>query len=197
MEMALRRAGKGYVLGVKSTQPFHSWGKAAPVAGTAKDIAEVLPASSWRRLSAGAGTKGERLHDWAYLELADLGAGEYNEALAGQAWTRGLLIRRKIADGDLAFFTTWAPTGTTIEKLAKIEGHRWAIEDSFETTKNELGLDHNETRSWHGWRRHVSLVMLAFAMMAAIRIHANAVARPPKTMRRRATIARRLTAKAP
>ena len=197
MEMTLRRAGKGYVLGVKSNQPFHSWGKAPQVSGTAKDIADALPASAWRRLSAGAGTKGERLHDWVYLELADLDAGEYKEALAGQAWTRGLLIRRKITDGDLAFFTTWAPIGTTIERLAKIEGHRWAIEDSFETTKNELGLDHNETRSWHGWRRHVSLVMLAFAMMAAIRIHANAVAPPPKTMRRRASIARRLTAKAP
>ena len=49
--------------------------------------------------------------------------------------------------------------------------------------KNELGLDHNETRSWHGWHRHVSLVMLAFAMMAVIRHHANA-APPPKTMRR-------------
>ena len=46
--------------------------------------------------------------------------------------------------------------------------HRWAIEDSFETAKNELGLDHNETRSWHGWHRHVALVMLAFAMTAAI-----------------------------
>ena len=42
-----------------------------------------------------------------------------------------------------------------------------------ETAKNELGLDHNETRSWHGWHRHVSLVMLAFAMMAAIRHRAN------------------------
>ena len=62
-----------------------------------------------------------------------------------------------------------------------VEGHRWAIEDSFETAKNELGLDHNETRSWHGWHRHVSLVMLAFAMMAVIRHHANA-APPPKTM---------------
>ena len=62
-----------------------------------------------------------------------------------------------------------------------------AIEDSFETTKNELGLDHNETRSWHGWRRHVSLVMLAFAMMATIRVHANTVASSPKTMRRKAT----------
>jgi SRSO17 transposase len=27
--------------------------------------------------------------------------------------------------------------------LVKIEGHGWAIEDSFETAKNELGLDHN------------------------------------------------------
>jgi SRSO17 transposase len=187
IETALRRAGKGYVLGVKSNQPFYSWGKARQVAGTAKDIADALPASAWRRLSAGAGTKGERLHDWAYLELADLDAAEDDAAQIGAVWTRGLLIRRKICDGDLAFFTTWAPSGTSIETLAKIEGHRWAIEDSFETTKNELGLDHNETRSFHGWRRHVSLVMLAFAMMAAIRVHANAMAPPPKTMRRKLT----------
>ena len=48
-----------------------------------------------------------------------------------------------------------------MKKLVSVEGHRWAIEDSFEAAKNELGLDHNETRSWHGWHRHVSLVMLA------------------------------------
>ncbi|OWK25955.1 hypothetical protein AJ87_48920 [Rhizobium yanglingense] len=62
-----------------------------------------------------------------------------------------------------------------------MEGHRWAIEDSFETAKNELGLDHNETRSWHGWHRHVSLVMLAFAMMAVIRYRANDRDAPKKT----------------
>lgn len=84
-----------------------------------------------------------------------------------------MLIRRRIADGDLAYFTTWCPAGISIETLVKVEGHRWAIEDSFETAKNEFGLDHNETRSWHGWHRHVSLVMLAFAMMAAIRHKAN------------------------
>src|SRR4051794_7476404 len=72
--------------------------------------------------------------------------------------------------------------GTDIAMLVRVEGHRWAIEDSFETAKNELGLDHNETRSWHGWHRHVSLVMLAFAMMAAIRSRANA-ATPPKSTR--------------
>ena len=86
---------------------------------------------------------------------------------------RGFVRRRNIANGDLAYFTTWCPAGTSIKSLVSVEGHRWAIEDSFETAKNEFGLEHNESRFWHGWHRHVSLVMLAFAMMAAIQHQAN------------------------
>ena len=184
IETMLRKAGKGYVLGVASNHVFRSWGKKQLVGGAAAKIAQDLPKSAWRRLSSGEGTKGPRLHDWTYLELADLDAGEYNSTLTGK-WTRGLLIRRSIADDDdLAFFSTWCPKGTTMEKLVLVEGHRWAIEDSFETAKNELGLDHNETRSWHGWHRHVSLVMLAFAMMAVIRHHANAGPPLKKTLPR-------------
>ena len=178
IETTLRKAGKGYVLGVAANHLFRSWGRKQAIGGTAGKIAQNLPESMWRRLSAGDGTKGARLHDWAYLELADLDAEEYNSTITGK-WTRGLLIRRNIADNDLAFFSTWCPKNTPIEKLVLIEGHRWAIEDSFETAKNELGLDHNETRSWHGWHRHVSLVMLAFAMMAIIRHRANVA---PKKM---------------
>jgi SRSO17 transposase len=81
--------------------------------------------------------------------LADLAAEEYNDALTG-LWTRGLLIRRTIADGDLAFFSAWCPAGTPIGTLVRVEGHRRAIEDAFETAKTELGLTHNEARSWHG-----------------------------------------------
>jgi SRSO17 transposase len=183
IEMALKRAAKGYVLGVNANHSFRSWGKPLAVNGTAKGIAEALPENAWRRLSAGEGTKGARLHDWVYLDLADLDADDFDATFAG-VWTRGLLIRRSIADGDLAYFSTWCPVGTPLEKLVMVEGHRWAIEDSFETAKNEFGLDHNETRSWHGWHRHVSLVMLAFAMMAVIRVSANTPpSDPPKTMR--------------
>src|SRR6266853_715341 len=174
-------AGKGYVLGVSSAHVFRSWGKRRSVSGNAADIASTRRPSDWKRLSAGDGTKGPRLHDWCYLELADLDASQFNNANDG-LWTRGLLIRRRIADGDLAFFTTWCPAGTTIETLVAVEGHRWAIEDSFETAKNEFGLDHNESRSWHGWHRHVSMVMLAFAMMAVIRHHAN----PPQPKKKNA-----------
>jgi SRSO17 transposase len=180
IEMALRRAGKGYVLGVNATQPFNSWVGKPEIAGTAEQIAQGLAPSAWRRLSAGEGAKGPRLSDWAYLELADLGAGEYRRGATG-VWTRGLLIRRSPADGECAYFTTWCPAGTTIETLVAVEGRRWAIEDAFETAKTELGLDHDETRSWHGWHRHVSMVMLAFAMLAAIRCRANAPP-PPKTL---------------
>jgi SRSO17 transposase len=174
IETMLRKAGKSYVLGVAANRVFRSCGKPQLVDATASKIAQNLPKHRWRRLSSGEGTKGPRLHDWAYLELADLELGQYNSALSGE-WTRGLLIRRNLADGALAFFSTWCPKGTPMAKLVSVEGHRWAIEDSFESAKNELGLDHNETRSWHGWHRHVALVMLAFAMMTAIRHQANAV----------------------
>jgi SRSO17 transposase len=182
IEMALRRAGKGYVLGANATDVFNSWGKTPSVAGTAEAIAAGLEEGAWQRRSAGDGTKGERLSDWAYCEPADLDGAEYNEVLSG-LWTRGLLIRRSLEDGELAFFSTWCPAGTEIDTLVMVEGRRWAIEDAFETAKTELGLAHNETRAWHGWHRHVSLGMLAFAMMAAVRHRANSVP-PPKTRTR-------------
>jgi SRSO17 transposase len=182
VEMMLRRAGKGYVLGVSATHPFTSWIGTPEVAGTAEEIAGDLPEAAWRRLSAGEGSKGERLYEWAYCELADLGPGDYAATWTG-LWTRGLLIRRSLTDGELAFFSTWCPAGTGIATLVAVEGRRWAVEDAFETAKTELGLAHNETRSWHGWHRHVALVMLAFAMMAAVRHRANTMP-PPKTRTR-------------
>lgn len=108
VEQSLRRACKGYVLGVKSNHFFGSWSHAPAIGGIARDIAQELKPDEWQRLSAGEATKGPRLHDWVYLELADLEADEYDESKSG-IWTRGLMIRRNISDGDLAFFTTWCP----------------------------------------------------------------------------------------
>jgi hypothetical protein len=117
IEGVLRRAGKGYALGVKSDHQFGSWAGKPAVAGNADEIARALEPTSWQR------------------RPADLPQHH---------------------DGDLAFFLAWCSAGTAIQALVSIEGHRWAIEDSFEAAKNELGLDHNETRSWHGWHRRVS-----------------------------------------
>lgn len=168
LEMTLRHAGKGYVLGVKSSHRV----KNLSLYARADELAQGLPASAWKRCSAGEGVQGQRVHDWAYLKLMDQEASDYNPRSSG-VWTRGLLIRRRLLDGELAYFSTWAPQGTSLETLAQVEGRRWSIEQSFEAAKGALGLDHNETRSWHGWHRHVSLVMLAFALLTRIRLQAN------------------------
>jgi SRSO17 transposase len=165
--------------GGNGSHPFDAWGGKPPAAGTAEGIAQALPASAWARLSAGEGTGGPRLCDWARLELAELEAAEHDDGLSGP-WTRGPLVRRSIADGECACFTTWRPAGTGIATLVEVEGQRRATLDGFEAARTEPGLDHNGTRSWHGRHRHVSLVMLAFAMLAVIRRPANAPT-PAKT----------------
>src|SRR3982750_2859661 len=47
-------------------------------------------------------------------------------------------------------------------------GVRWTIEECFERAKDDLGLDHCEARSWHGWHRHMSLCLAAAAFLARL-----------------------------
>lgn len=147
IELALRRAYKGYVLGVTGQHSFWSWDPDLAISGTAEEIAKSLSETDWIRLSAGAGTKGARLFDWACLPLATLPASALDPALDESLWTRGLLVRRGPSDGALAYFTTWCPAGAPVATQVTVEGRRWAIEDAFETAKTELGLTHNESRS--------------------------------------------------
>src|ERR1019366_842080 len=66
----------------------------------------------------------------------------------------------------------YAPTGKdTLETLVRVAGQRWLIEQSFETAKGECGLDHYEVRHWQGWYRHITLSMLAHAVLSALRAH--------------------------
>src|SRR3954464_6907106 len=172
IERDLRRAGKGYVLGVGANRRFTSWGKPRRIAGTAEEIAKTQRPSDWRRLSAGAGTKGPRLHDWCYFELADLEGNEFNDNSHG-LWTRGLLIRHSYRQRRSRLLHHLVSGRDADQDAGQSRGASLGDRGQLRDRQNEFGLDHNETRSWHGWHRHVSLVMLAFAMMAAIHYQAN------------------------
>jgi SRSO17 transposase len=81
-----------------------------------------------------------------------------------------LLVRRSRAKpNERAYDLCFATEGTTLAELAGGAGLRWTIETCFETAKDELGLNHCEARSWHGWHRHMSLVMDALAFLAELR----------------------------
>ena len=53
--------------------------------------------------------------------------------------------------------------------MALAAGARWAIERCFQETKSQLGLDQYEVRTWHGWYRHITLVMAAYAFLVGCR----------------------------
>ena len=166
LRMMLEARGRPYLLAIRSNDRLWSElegriGQHAP-----EDLARAMPEEAWRRLSAGAGAKGERLFDWARARLV---------RLQEPPWEHWLLVRRSIADPeDLAYFVVFGPATARLIDLARVAGRRWSVEECFEAAKQEVGLADYEVRSWHGWHRHVTLAMLALALLAALRAGLNA-----------------------
>jgi SRSO17 transposase len=89
-------------------------------------------------------------------------------------WRRWLLARRRLSQREeIAYYVVGGPSQTTLAEMARVAGTRWAIEESFETAKGEVGLDHYEVRSWRGWYRHITLAMLAHAYLTVLRAQAT------------------------
>ncbi len=146
--------GLGYVLAIGCNRrvPVHG-GPMRP-----DDIAAALPERCWQRRSAGAGAKGPRLYDWAWVALTDAdGPGQ-----------RGLLIRRHPGHGELAFYRCYAPDPVGLPELVRVAGARWSVEESFQAAKGLTGLDEHQVRRWTSWRRWTLLAMAAHALLAVL-----------------------------
>lgn len=151
-----------YVLAVSSHHPV--W-----LAGTqerADRLIASLPPEAWGPLSAGTGSQGERLYEWACLQVP-------YESVPGMAhW---LLARRSLSDPTaIAYYRVFGPTDTAVATMVRVAGMRWAIEASFEDAKGAVGLDHYEVRKWTGWYRHITLALLAHAYLEVTRYQAEA-----------------------
>ena len=121
------------------------------------------PDYTWSTLSAGAGSKGERLFDWLRLALFD------NPEVPG--FKRFLLIRRSRSHpDDLTPYLCFAPAETSLSQLVQVAGTRWQVEQAFEMAKQEVGLADYELRSFQGWYRHITLACLAHAFLAVLRL---------------------------
>jgi SRSO17 transposase len=150
-------ADEGYVLAIASDQRMR-WPDRQQRRVDA--IAQSLPNLAWERVSAGSGSKGERLYDWTLIR-----------GWEEDGWSHGLLVRRSIEEQpEHAYYWFYAPTRkATLESLVRVAGQRWQIEQAFQAAKGECGLDHYEVRHWQGWHRHITLAMLAAAVLAILR----------------------------
>lgn len=157
----LERNGQAYVVAVPSNQ--HLW--TVEGGSTVKQMADGWEASAWWGGSAGAGCKGPRLYDWACVEL-----GEVDE----RGWRLRLLVRRsRKGKQERAYYLCRGAAEARQEELVRVAGARWAVEECFERAKGECGLDEYEVRSWVGWYRHMTLSMLALAIVSVVRWQAE------------------------
>jgi SRSO17 transposase len=155
LRRSLEERGQGYVFTVTGKtyvcQGWTPWAVRDLLAALATD-----PQTPWRRLSAGAGSPGPRESDWVAQPI------NTPTNLVGQ---RYLLVRRALKDRALTAYLVFALHPVSLADLALAAGARWAIERCFQETKSPLGLDQYEVRTGHGWYRHITLVMAAYAFL--------------------------------
>jgi SRSO17 transposase len=139
---------------------------------TISDWLAALPSDGWERLSAGAGSKGLRWYDWQHWVLADP---------PQVGWQRWLLVRRSIPDPTkVTAYVVYASATTPLAQQVQVAGMRWSVEESIQTGKGEVGLDHYEVRSWTGWYRHMTLALWAQAFLSVLRKETGEVEVLPK-----------------
>ncbi len=151
LRVALVDRGMGFVLAVACDHRIP--GPRGPV--RADLLAGTLPARSWQKMSAGAGTKGPRFYSWAWVSI--------DADHPGQQW---LLLRRNDSTGELAYYRCYSPDKVPLSVLVRVAGQRWKIEESFQTAKGQAGLDEHQVRRWRSWHRWTTLAMLAMAFLA-------------------------------
>ncbi|WFU04686.1 IS701 family transposase (plasmid) [Rhizobium sp. CB3171] len=149
-----------YVLAVRSNHTLRMLTDQGLLQTDPKEMAEELPVAAWTACPAGEGAKGLRLYDWARIALP---------YVVEEGYARYVLIRKSRTDPRaLSYYLVFAPAEATLAELAGAAGLRWTIEECFQRAKDDLGLDHCEARSWHGWHRHMTLVMAAAAFLAKL-----------------------------
>jgi SRSO17 transposase len=122
---------------------------------TVAEVAQAIPTTFWYRRTVSEGTKGPITYEFARKRIRLCKDGQPTTAV----W---LLIKRSLGTHpQYWYYLSNAPMSVPLRLLVWLSGVRWAIEQCFEETKTELGMDHYEVRKYPGWHHHMLTCMLA------------------------------------
>jgi len=131
---------------------------------SAKEIATVLPANTWRPLKLREGAKGPIVYEYARVRIW---AKRHKEA-GPPIW---LMFQREIDHPQiLRCWVSNAEEAVSLETLAEVASQRVRMEQFFEEAKGEVGVADYEARAWTSWHHHMSLVALAHLFVTKLRL---------------------------
>jgi SRSO17 transposase len=99
-------------------------------------LAASLPASRWYQRTVSEGTKGPIVYAFARQRVTLCKEGLPDRTV----W---LVIKRTVGPHPVySSYISHAPASTPWRTFVWLSGVRWAIEQAFEESKTELGMDH-------------------------------------------------------
>lgn len=141
--------------------------RAAPTAPRPQEVRDLLahgPKLKWVGQMIKEGSKGPLVAEFAFLRVTPV-----RDTLPGpRIW---LIIQRALRPKpEIKFYFSNAPTTCPVSEFIRVSGLRWPVETILEEGKGQVGLDHNETRTWLGWHHHLSHAFLAQLFLIHLRL---------------------------
>lgn len=131
---------------------------------TVSALSENINDYFWYRRNVSEGTKGPIEYEFTKRQIILSNNGLPQK----DVW---LIIRRTIEDHPTyKYYLSNAPASARLSLFVWLSGIRWAIEQCFEETKSELGMDHYEVRKYKGWHHHILTCMLAHFFLWHLKI---------------------------
>mgnify|MGYP001582196618 CR=1 FL=1 len=123
-------------------------------ATSVEQLADALPPIKWKLLTARYGEKGPiRLQAWSTMVRTP--------RPDGVPCLERMLVVQNVDGTERRYFLCHAPPNIQLKDLVRIALIRHRIEEVFEEAKGEVGMDHFEVRSWHGWHHHMTLTQIS------------------------------------
>jgi len=162
LRLFLEEQHKHYVLAIPETHLVWVTGRQQPIGY----LAALLPDEAWTVLSAGEGSQGPRLYEWAWFQLPEIREPVEDAARGRSQQARFLLLRRSLSDpSKRAYYRVAGPVNLTLPEVVRSAGRRWTIGQGIEEAKGEVGLDQYEVRAYRAWYRFMTLALFSHAVL--------------------------------
>lgn len=138
--------------------------ESSPAAKTVAEVSRGLHSGAWTRHRVTEGAKGPREYEFARLRVFE----KRHRQPGPVGW---LMVRRPVGCRDpkeYKHYLSNAPKKVTLAEMAWVGCLRWTIEENFELSKGEAGLDHYEVTRCRGWYHHITMALLALAFLKSV-----------------------------
>ncbi|MFC4987095.1 IS701 family transposase [Saliphagus infecundisoli] len=137
---------------------------------TPKEIAATITKDDWTEVSWAQGSKGI-LSGWFARQRVQVVKNVHERRVFDEVgWL--LLQKEQPAneDSSIKAWICWGLDDSSLEELVSWAHIRWAIEQFHKESKEVLGADTYQGRTWKGLHHHLAVVMLAHAFIAEQRL---------------------------